>query len=125
MLLLGRTFSAKEAYAKFGFINFLVPQASVLSTALDLAKEIVTKCSPDAVQTTKRALLLAENHQTSIAGGASSRESDGLFGTEGGALNMQEGLRSFVEVLALLGPYAVLIPLQKRAPVWKNPRSKL
>ncbi|KIY71274.1 ClpP/crotonase [Cylindrobasidium torrendii FP15055 ss-10] len=110
MLLLGRTFSAKEAYAKFGFINFLVPQSSVLSTALDLAKEIVTKCSPDAVQATKRALLLAEDHQASIAGGASSRESDGLFGTEGDALNMQEGLLSFVE---------------KRAPVWKNPRSKL
>ncbi|KAK0479854.1 ClpP/crotonase-like domain-containing protein [Armillaria luteobubalina] len=93
MLLLGRTITAKDAYQRFGFINTLVPSSSVLPTALEYAKEMVEKCSPDSVQTTKKALILAED----------SNQSNKLF-VEGA--NLKEGLRAFVE---------------KRTPVWKNP----
>ena len=75
-------------------INFLASPASVLPTALGLAQEIVEKCSPDSVQSTKRALILAEDHVKSIVDAALTKESDGMF--DGG--NLKEGLRAFVEV---------------------------
>ncbi|PBK80037.1 enoyl-CoA hydratase [Armillaria gallica] len=103
MLLLGRTITAKDAYERFGFINTLKPPSSVLPTALVYAKELVEKCSPDSVQTTKRALILAEDSNRSVLEAAWSAESNGLF-VEGE--NLKEGLRAFVE---------------KRTPIWKNP----
>ncbi|KAK0467584.1 enoyl-CoA hydratase/carnithine racemase [Armillaria novae-zelandiae] len=103
MLLLGKTITAKDAYQKFGFINTLVPSSSVLPTALEYAKEMVEKCSPDAVQTTKRALILAEDSNRSVLEAVWSAESNRMF-LEGA--NLKEGLRAFVE---------------KRIPVWKNP----
>ncbi|KAK0209338.1 ClpP/crotonase-like domain-containing protein [Desarmillaria ectypa] len=103
MLLLGKTIMAKDAYERFGFINALTPPLSVLPTALGYAKELVEKCSPDSVQTTKRALILAEDSNRSVLDAAWSAESSGLFL---GGENLKEGLRAFVE---------------KRSPVWKNP----
>ena len=42
-------------------MNDVVPSAEVLSTALAVAKEVVAN-SPDAVQSTKEALLLSQKH---------------------------------------------------------------
>lgn len=60
-------------------INTLKPPSSVLPTALEYAKELVEKCSPDSVQTTKRALILAEDSNRSVLEAAWSAESNGLF----------------------------------------------
>ncbi|TCD62629.1 hypothetical protein EIP91_006613 [Steccherinum ochraceum] len=57
MLLTGRAVSAHEAYSRFGFVNKVVPKAQVLATALEFARQINAN-SPDAVQSTKRALIL-------------------------------------------------------------------
>ncbi|KAK0207270.1 enoyl-CoA hydratase [Armillaria fumosa] len=103
MLLLGKMITAKDAYERFAFINTLTPPSSVLPTALEYAKEIVEKCSPDSVQTTKRALILAEDSNRSVMEAAWSAESNRLFVED---TNLKEGLRAFVE---------------KRTPVWKNP----
>lgn len=84
MLLLGRNVSAEEAAQHFGLyvrlrssrlnirttdtadskytsVNTVVPKQNVLQTALDWAQQIVQN-SPDAVQSTKRALVLAGQH---------------------------------------------------------------
>ncbi|KAG7439357.1 enoyl-CoA hydratase [Guyanagaster necrorhizus] len=103
MLLLGKTITAKEGYERFGFINTLTPPSSVLPTALGYAKELVERCSPDSVQATKRALILAEGSNRSVLNAAWSSESSGLFI---GGENLKEGLRAFIE---------------KRLPVWQNP----
>ncbi|KAI0690750.1 enoyl-CoA hydratase/carnithine racemase [Cytidiella melzeri] len=58
MLLLGRNLTAQEA-ARFGFVNKVVPKAEVLPTAINWAKQLCQN-SPDAVQSTKRALLLSQ-----------------------------------------------------------------
>jgi enoyl-CoA hydratase/carnithine racemase len=42
-------------------VNKVVPTSAVLSTALAVAKELVAN-SPDAVQSTKEALLLSQTH---------------------------------------------------------------
>lgn len=47
-------------------VNAVVPADQVLSTAIALAKEI-TKNSPDAVQSTKVALLLAQKYSVEEA----------------------------------------------------------
>ncbi|KAK2462892.1 hypothetical protein APHAL10511_005090 [Amanita phalloides] len=59
LLLLGKTIRADEAQTRFGFVNVVVPADQVLSTAIAIAQEI-TENSPDAVQSTKAALLLAQ-----------------------------------------------------------------
>jgi enoyl-CoA hydratase/carnithine racemase len=80
LLLTGKTVSAKEANEKFrlyatrsfyailglfsdqGFsVNHVVPSNQVLSTALKLAQDIVAN-SPDAVQSTKRGLIISQRH---------------------------------------------------------------
>ncbi|KAK0450460.1 ClpP/crotonase-like domain-containing protein [Desarmillaria tabescens] len=103
MLLLGKTITAKDAYERFGFINTLTSSTAVLPTALGYARELVEKCSPDSVQTTKRALILAEDSNRSVLDASWSVESSRLFVRDE---NLKEGLRAFVE---------------KRSPVWKNP----
>ncbi|KAM6498899.1 enoyl-CoA hydratase [Amanita muscaria] len=103
MLLLGKTVDAREAQARFGFVNTVVPADQVLSTAIGFAKAI-TANSPDAVQSTKVALLLAQKHNveetfhTHVWSPETKRVGEGE--------NIQEGLQAFVE---------------KRQPSWKNP----
>ncbi|KAI0673640.1 enoyl-CoA hydratase/carnithine racemase [Trametes maxima] len=104
MLLLGKPISAKDAATRFGFVNKVVPKAEVLSTALAWAAEIAQN-SPDAVQSTKRALLLANRHgsvEDTVVAHVSSKESKRAFTSE----NILEGLKAFTE---------------KRKPSWKNP----
>ncbi|KAI0718933.1 enoyl-CoA hydratase/carnithine racemase [Cerioporus squamosus] len=105
LLLTGRAISAAEAATRFGFVNKVVPEKDVLSTALAWAAEITQNSSPDSVQSTKRALLLANqygNVEDVVVAHIKSKESKRAFVSE----NIQEGLRAFVE---------------KRKPVWKNP----
>ncbi|KAG8801874.1 hypothetical protein FRC17_006535, partial [Serendipita sp. 399] len=66
MLLLGRPISAQDAYQRFNIlgaklfsVNAVVPSNKLMSTALEWAT-IITSNSPDAVQSTKKALLLAK-----------------------------------------------------------------
>ncbi|KAI5991737.1 ClpP/crotonase-like domain-containing protein [Pisolithus orientalis] len=104
MLLLGSTITALEARDRFRFINIVTSPAEVLPTALALARTI-TSNSPDAVQSTKEGLLIAQrvgnvdeavvSHALSAAGG---RVWNGR--------NVKEGLAAFVE---------------KRIPKWTNP----
>ncbi|XP_006453873.1 hypothetical protein AGABI2DRAFT_189220 [Agaricus bisporus var. bisporus H97] len=103
MLLTGRTISATDASNRFGFVNAVVPADQLLPTALAIAKEILSN-SPDAVQSTKHALLLSQklNHHESFIKHAWSKVSSRVYGGE----NIKEGLKAFSE---------------RRAPIWKNP----
>lgn len=104
MLLLGRTVSAMEAYERFGFVNMVVPKAQLLQTAIEWAFRI-TQNSPDAVQSTKRALIEAAKHgdveQATLAN-IRSPESQRVYQGE----NIKEGLKAFRE---------------KRKPIWIDP----
>ncbi|KAI0715047.1 ClpP crotonase [Earliella scabrosa] len=105
LLLTGRPVPAAEAAIRFGFVNKVVPKDQVLSTALAWAAEIVQNSSPDSVQSTKRALLLANQHgsvEDAVAAHINSKESKRAFVSE----NITEGLKAFSE---------------KRKPTWKNP----
>ncbi|OBZ79177.1 putative enoyl-CoA hydratase, mitochondrial [Grifola frondosa] len=104
MLLLGKTISATEAASRFGFVNKVVPKSEVLPTALAWAAEI-NQNSPDSVQSTKRALLLANrlgSVEDTVIAHVDSEESKRAFASA----NIQEGLKAFAE---------------KRKPIWKNP----
>lgn len=103
MLLTGRTITAADASNRFGFVNIVVPAAQLLPTALGLAKEIVSN-SPDAVQSTKHGLLLAQklNHSESVTTHIWSNSSNRVYRGE----NIKEGLKAFAE---------------RRTPAWKNP----
>ncbi|KAI0800768.1 ClpP/crotonase-like domain-containing protein [Fomes fomentarius] len=105
LLLTGRAITATEAATRFKFVNKVVPKDQVLSTALAWAAEIAQNSSPDSVQSTKRALLLAQRHgsvEEAVIAHINSKESKRQFVSE----NIQEGLKAFSE---------------KRKPVWKNP----
>jgi len=107
MLLLGRTISAKDAATRFGFVNKVVPRSELLSTALEWAAMIVAN-SPDAVQSTKCALLLTNQYaavEDVVTAHARSKENVRMYQGE----NIAEGLRAFSE---------------KRNPRWRSP-SKL
>ncbi|EMD42311.1 hypothetical protein CERSUDRAFT_110831 [Gelatoporia subvermispora B] len=104
MLLTGRNVSAKDAATRFGFVNKLVARSQVLSTALAWAAEI-TANSPDAVQSTKRALLLSNQHgsvEDMVLTHVWSKESTRAFKSS----NIKEGLAAFSE---------------RRKPRWVNP----
>ncbi|KIJ53692.1 hypothetical protein M422DRAFT_154751 [Sphaerobolus stellatus SS14] len=104
MLLIGETISAPEAYSRFGFVNKVVPHDQVLPTALEWARRI-NENSPDAVQATKRALILAQqlgNFEHATIAGSYAPEARRAYKGE----NIKEGLRAFSE---------------KRKPKWKNP----
>ncbi|KDQ62905.1 hypothetical protein JAAARDRAFT_168207 [Jaapia argillacea MUCL 33604] len=104
MLLLGRTITAREALDRFHFINCVVPKSAVLATAVEWAQQIVQN-SPDAVQCTKRGLILAGQHgniEQAVIAHAWSPESK----REYKGANIKEGLKAFSE---------------KRKPVWTNP----
>ncbi|KIJ30894.1 hypothetical protein M422DRAFT_186569, partial [Sphaerobolus stellatus SS14] len=104
MLLIGETISVPEAYSQFGFMNKAVPHAQVLPTAFEWAHRIKEN-SLDAVQETKRALILAQQlgnfeHATI----ANSYAPEARRADKG--KNIKEGLRAFSET---------------REPKWKNP----
>ncbi|KAF8588381.1 enoyl-CoA hydratase/carnithine racemase [Ramaria rubella] len=104
MLLTGRTITAQEASLRFGFVNQVVPHDEVISAAITWARRIIEN-SPDAVSSTKRALILAQqmsNFEQATVAAAYSQESKRAHSGE----NIKEGLRAFSE---------------KRKPVWKNP----
>ncbi|KAI0348108.1 enoyl-CoA hydratase/carnithine racemase [Trametopsis cervina] len=103
MLLLGRNLTAHEA-ARIGFVNKVVPRAEVLPTAIEWAKELCQN-SPDSVQATKKALLLAQqlsDVEDVVVAHTRSKEMLRLYGGE----NIKIGLRAFAE---------------KNKPVWTNP----
>lgn len=101
----------------FRSINRVVPSANVLPTALALADEIIEN-SPDAVQSTKRALLIASRSgsvEEAVVAHISSKESKRAFVSENiqvgrsatyfvhtfsdkAVHGTQEGLRAFNEV---------------------------
>ncbi|GJE86230.1 enoyl-CoA hydratase/carnithine racemase [Phanerochaete sordida] len=104
MLLLGRNVTAQEAATRFGFVNKVVPKAEVVKTAVEWAQEIVGN-SPDSVQSTKRALMLASqlgDVEDVVVAHTRSKEMLRVYGSE----NLKAGLRAFSE---------------KKKPVWKNP----
>ncbi|PCH34085.1 enoyl-CoA hydratase/carnithine racemase [Wolfiporia cocos MD-104 SS10] len=104
MLLLGKNITATDAATRFGFVNKVVPASEVVSTAVAWAAEICTN-SPDSVQSTKRAMLLTNQHgnvENVVGAHMRSKESVRLYLSK----NIQEGLRAFTE---------------KRKPVWTNP----
>lgn len=96
MLLLGAPLTAADAHARFGFINRVVPAARVLPTALALAAQIAAN-SPDAVQCTKRGMLLSAGSggdEEAVLALARGAEAGRVFGGS----NIGEGLKAFVEV---------------------------
>jgi len=104
LLFVGRPVSAQEAKDRFRFVNDVVPPDQVLTVAVEWANRI-TENSPDAVASSKRGILLAEQFggvETSTIAHAWSTESKRVYEGE----NIKEGLRAFVE---------------KRAPRWKSP----
>jgi len=52
---------AYEVHSYFYSVNMVVPPSDLLPTAIRVAQQI-TRNSPDAVQSTKRALLLSQSH---------------------------------------------------------------
>ncbi|CAE6446047.1 unnamed protein product [Rhizoctonia solani] len=105
LLLTGRAITAEEAHTKYRFVTSVVPPSQVLSTAIDLAKEIVSN-SPDAVWSTKKALLDGQaygNLEEAVVKHNLSEESKRVFQGD----NIREGLAAFSE---------------KRKPVWGNPK---
>ncbi|EAU92510.1 enoyl-CoA hydratase/carnithine racemase [Coprinopsis cinerea okayama7 len=103
LLLLGKTISAPEAQGRFGFVNQVVPASELLPAAVAVAKQILEN-SPDAVQATKRALLLSQEfgHSVMLPHHVLGPESKATYTGQ----NIKEGLKAFSE---------------KRAPQWKNP----
>ncbi|KAF5312114.1 hypothetical protein D9619_002431 [Psilocybe cf. subviscida] len=95
MLLLGKNVSAAEARDRFGFVNILAPADSVLPTALSLAQQIIAN-SPDAVQSTKQALLLSQGmgHNEVVHRHVWSDTSRRVYKGR----NIKEGLKAFSEV---------------------------
>ncbi|KAF8551089.1 ClpP/crotonase [Imleria badia] len=103
MLLLGNPVSAVQARDRFRFVNAVVDKSQVLSTALDVARQI-TLNSPDSVQSSKEGLILAQKHHFEEAVRTHSLSVVGkrLYNGQ----NIKEGLAAFAE---------------KRRPAWTNP----
>ncbi|CAE7060887.1 unnamed protein product [Rhizoctonia solani] len=105
MLLTGRAITAEEAHTKYRFVTSVVPPSQVLNTAISLAKEIISN-SPDAVWSTKKALLDGQaygNLEEAVVKHNLSEESKRVYQGD----NIREGLAAFGE---------------KRKPVWTNPK---
>ncbi|KAF8738035.1 hypothetical protein RHS02_05979, partial [Rhizoctonia solani] len=105
LLLTGRTITAEEAHTKYRFVTSVVPQSQVLNTAINLAKEIISN-SPDAVWSTKKALLDGQQYaslEEAVIKHNLSEESKRVYQGD----NIREGLAAFGE---------------KRKPVWTNPK---
>ncbi|KAI6119714.1 ClpP/crotonase-like domain-containing protein [Pisolithus croceorrhizus] len=104
MLLLGNTITALEARDKYRFINIITSPTEALPTALALAHTI-TSNSPDAVQSTKEGLLIAQ-HVGNVDEAVVSHARSEASGRVWNGRNVKEGLAAFVE---------------KRTPKWTNP----
>lgn len=85
-------------------INIITSPAEVLPTALALARTI-TSNSPDAVQSTKEGLLIAQ-HVGNVDEAVVSHALSAASGRVWNGQNIKEGLAAFVE---------------KRTPKWTNP----
>ncbi|KAB5590723.1 Enoyl-CoA hydratase [Ceratobasidium theobromae] len=106
LLLTGRTITAEEAHTRYRFVTHVVPPSQVLSTAINLAKEIASN-SPDAVWSTKKALLDGQQYaslEEAVIKHNLSEESKRVYQGD----NIREGLLAFSE--------------QKRKPAWVNPK---
>ena len=113
-------FQTSSVYLSFihvNSVNTVVPGSKVLSTAISLAQQI-TSNSPDAVQSSKAALLLSQKHNfletftthilspesRRVYKGANIKVSSFIFILSGWniytfrILNFQEGLKAFTEV---------------------------
>ncbi|PPQ77554.1 hypothetical protein CVT25_011414 [Psilocybe cyanescens] len=104
LLLLGKTIDAVEAQNRFGFVNTVVPPSELIPTAVAIAQQIIAN-SPDAVQSTKHGLLLAQKHNFSESFLTHTWSAHSKQVYKGG--NIKEGLKAFAE---------------KRAPVWTSPK---
>ncbi|KAG8793520.1 hypothetical protein FRC12_002480 [Ceratobasidium sp. 428] len=105
LLLTGRTITAEEAHTRYRFVTRVVPPSQVLSTAIELANEIVAN-SPDAVWSTKKALLEGQQYaslEEAVIKHNLSEESKSVYQGD----NIREGLLAFNE---------------KRKPKWTNPK---
>lgn len=107
MLLLGRPISAADAYTRYNIVNAVVPHNNLMSKALEWASIIISN-SPDAVRSTKKALLLAKEH--GMWEGSKQHFASPLHQAAMTGENIKEGLVAFNK---------------KRNPSWKNPPSKL
>ncbi|KAG8759467.1 hypothetical protein FRC14_005848 [Serendipita sp. 396] len=107
MLLLGKPISAQDAYQRFNIVNAVVPPGDLMPTALKWAATIVSN-SPDAVQSTKKALLLAKESGMWEGSQRHFESPEHKQAMMGG--NIKEGLAAFS---------------QKRNPSWKSPSAKL
>jgi len=104
ILLLGRNLTAHEAATRFGFVNKVVPKAEVVPTAIEWAKQLCQN-SPDAVQSTKKALVLTTQLggvEDVVVAHLRSKEMLRMYSGQ----NLKNGLQAFG---------------QKRKPVWVNP----
>ncbi|PVF98255.1 ClpP/crotonase [Serendipita vermifera] len=107
MLLLGKPISAQEAYRRFRIVNAVVPADRVVPTALDYAATMISN-SPDAVRSTKVALLLAKEYGMYESSQHHFKTPEHQIAMTGD--NIKEGLVAFSK---------------KRNPTWKNPKAKL
>lgn len=95
--------SSKSLFMKSS-VNTVVPKAQLLQTAIEWAVRI-TQNSPDAVQSTKRALIEAAKHgDVEQATLANIRSPESIRAYQGE--NIKEGLKAFQE---------------KRKPIWTDP----
>ncbi|THH09821.1 hypothetical protein EW146_g8564 [Bondarzewia mesenterica] len=112
-------------------VNAVVPKDEVLPTAVEWATRIAAN-SPDAVQCTKRGLVLAARHgdvERAVIEHAWSAESRRVYGGD----NIKEGLRAFSEVrtpfffvsltsgISLDDSRGLRDWVGKRKPNWRNP----
>jgi enoyl-CoA hydratase/carnithine racemase len=89
--LSGKTFDGAEAY-RMGLASQLVPDAEVLSSALDLARSLA-KLPPLALQATKEAILQSENTSLEAGLAMERRALQVLFASQDKA----EGMTAFFE----------------------------
>lgn len=103
MLLLGNTITAIQARDRFRFVNLVVDKSAVVSTALDIARQM-TMNSPDSVQSSKEGLVLSQKHhfEEAVQTHSLSLVSKRLYH----GANIKEGLAAFSE---------------RRKPRWSNP----
>ncbi|KAF8174945.1 enoyl-CoA hydratase [Pholiota molesta] len=95
MLLLGKIIHASDARDRIGFVNFVVRPSEVIPTAIATAQQIIAN-SPDAVQSTKHGLLLAQKHNVSEAMLTHTWSPYSKQVYKGA--NIKEGLKAFTEV---------------------------
>mmetsp|Transcript_24732 Transcript_24732/g.27518 ORF Transcript_24732/g.27518 Transcript_24732/m.27518 type:complete len:275 (+) Transcript_24732:111-935(+) len=106
-ILTGKPIPVEEA-KQLGIVSQVVPNSSLLITAVDLAKSIL-KCCPESVQVSKQCVM-ESLQEASIFKSMKSQESSTLVQQMGMSYNSKEALRAFNE---------------KRSPKWVFKKSKL